>query len=544
MRLLLVFVLAASAGVRATEESASTELLLQHPLAYDAPANRCAPPMCTKLVEWLDEAETHIDFAIYGARRQTRILQALVNAKKRGVLVRGYVDRSLDGSTYYASTDEWARVLGSVEDDQMREQLAKPSNLRAACKRPSGFNGPLQCLAYDLGDSWLLAEHVSREDFVDPAKGSVNKIMHNKFFVIDRRRVWTGSANISDSGTGGYNANVVLAVESNALGQAYTEQFEYLLAREEAHGKMDAPPGQQGAGKLVQAGDAEISVWFAPRDKTMEEGVRPLLAAAKDRIDLAVFFLTHKRVTADLIAAHRRGVQVRIIVDATSAGNGYSKHELLRAAGIPTKVENWGSKMHAKAAVIDDEFLVLGSMNWTSAGEGVNDENTLLVRSPRLAADFTAWFESIWEDVPHAWLAENARPDPESRDSGSACTDGVDNDFDRLADGEDPGCSRNPPALQSLPPHRLMRKVGTEPPRSHRLYKEQAMCSMASPHALLTAAGRCLDEPSTQGDFRCGSKRSCGEMTSCAEARFFLEECGLSRLDGNRDGVPCERICR
>jgi endonuclease YncB( thermonuclease family) len=43
--------------------------------------------------------------------------------------------------------------------------------------------------------------------------------------------------------------------------------------------------------------------------------------------------------------------------------------------------------------------------------------------------------------------------------------------------------------------------------------------------------------------FACGVKRRCREMTSCAEARFHLTECGLSQLDGDADGVPCEAIC-
>jgi len=38
-------------------------------------------------------------------------------------------------------------------------------------------------------------------------------------------------------------------------------------------------------------------------------------------------------------------------------------------------------------------------------------------------------------------------------------------------------------------------------------------------------------------------KQSCKEMTSCEEARHYLEQCGLTRLDGDRDGVPCEQLC-
>lgn len=43
---------------------------------------------------------------------------------------------------------------------------------------------------------------------------------------------------------------------------------------------------------------------------------------------------------------------------------------------------------------------------------------------------------------------------------------------------------------------------------------------------------------------RCGAKRTCKEMTSCEEARFYLTECGLIRLDRDQDSVPCEALCR
>jgi hypothetical protein len=33
-------------------------------------------------------------------------------------------------------------------------------------------------------------------------------------------------------------------------------------------------------------------------------------------------------------------------------------------------------------------------------------------------------------------------------------------------------------------------------------------------------------------------------MVSCAEARFYLERCGVASLDGDGDGVPCASLCR
>lgn len=46
-----------------------------------------------------------------------------------------------------------------------------------------------------------------------------------------------------------------------------------------------------------------------------------------------------------------------------------------------------------------------------------------------------------------------------------------------------------------------------------------------------------------KADFSCGSKRYCKQMNSCEEARFYLNQCGLKRLDRDNDGVPCESIC-
>lgn len=42
----------------------------------------------------------------------------------------------------------------------------------------------------------------------------------------------------------------------------------------------------------------------------------------------------------------------------------------------------------------------------------------------------------------------------------------------------------------------------------------------------------------------CGNKRYCTQMRDCAEARFYLNECGVKTLDGDGDGRPCESLCR
>jgi hypothetical protein len=114
--------------------------------------------------------------------------------------------------------------------------------------------------------------------------------------------------------------------------------------------------------------------------------------------------------------------------------------------------------MHAKAAAIDGRWVIGGSMNWTWAGEGGNDENTMIIESSRLAEQFHAWYDDLWQTVSERWAEQN--PDPESWDSGAACADGIDNDFDGQADVDDPGCGPKPPPLSPLPPWKIVPKRG------------------------------------------------------------------------------------
>lgn len=45
-------------------------------------------------------------------------------------------------------------------------------------------------------------------------------------------------------------------------------------------------------------------------------------------------------------------------------------------------------------------------------------------------------------------------------------------------------------------------------------------------------------------NFSCTGKTTCSQMVNCDEAYFYLNNCRVSRLDGDKDGVPCEILCR
>jgi hypothetical protein len=157
-----------------------------------------------------------------------------------------------------------------------------------------------------------------------------------------------------------------------------------------------------------------------------------------------------------LLAAKERGVEVRMVLDASGAASQYSQHGRLCDAGVPVKIENWGGKSHSKWAVADADLpaaaVVFGSMNWTSSGDADNDENTLYVQGADFAAPFAREFARQWDDLAEVPLC--TRVSAEGEDSSScpshdcaahcvsgSCCDGIDNDHDGKVDLQEEACA-------------------------------------------------------------------------------------------------------
>ena len=71
-----------------------------------------------------------------------------------------------------------------------------------------------------------------------------------------------------------------------------------------------------------------------------------------------------------------------------------------------------------------------------------------------------------------------------------------------------------------------------------------ATASAPAPRAPAAPTAAPTSAAASSSGFTCAGKRRCGEMTSCEEAKFYLTKCGVGSLDGNKDGVPCEKLCR
>lgn len=61
-----------------------------------------------------------------------------------------------------------------------------------------------------------------------------------------------------------------------------------------------------------------------------------------------------------------------------------------------------------------------------------------------------------------------------------------------------------------------------------------------SPAQPNSSAARDTSEYKSQ-KYICDGRIYCSQMTSCEEATFFINNCPNTKMDGNHDGIPCEK---
>ena len=145
-----------------------------------------------------------------------------------------------------------------------------------------------------------------------------------------------------------------------------------------------------------------ITVYFTdptdPDASSYRGGIDELLVAAIDdaqaAVDMAIFDLNLWSVRDALIAAHQRGVRVRMVTESDNLDEP-EMQELL-AAGIEILGDRSEGLMHDKFVIIDRWEVWTGSTNLTTGGVYLNDNNLVRIRSTRLAQDYLTEFEEMF----------------------------------------------------------------------------------------------------------------------------------------------------
>ena len=131
-------------------------------------------------------------------------------------------------------------------------------------------------------------------------------------------------------------------------------------------------------------GETPTQVCFSPNKGCTEAIIREL-DSAKSEILVQAYSFTSTPIAEALLAAHKRGVQVKAILDKSQRGARHTSASFLADSGIPTYIDNSHAIAHNKIIIIDRTTLITGSFNFTKAAEEKNAENLLILRSPRLA---------------------------------------------------------------------------------------------------------------------------------------------------------------
>ena len=179
-----------------------------------------------------------------------------------------------------------------------------------------------------------------------------------------------------------------------------------------AHAELAAPEPS------APAGDARLqTVGSGPdvADDLIYDAFLTAVFAARRRLWIATpYFVPDEALLRALVLACRRGVDVRVVVPATSNHRtaDYAGASYLRAvAAAGGRVCCFAPTMlHAKAILVDDAIAAMGSANLDMRSLFLNYEIAMFATSPAEIAALAAWFESVFpacRELPPAGAVKN-----------------------------------------------------------------------------------------------------------------------------------------
>jgi phosphatidylserine/phosphatidylglycerophosphate/cardiolipin synthase-like enzyme len=217
-------------------------------------------------------------------------------------------------------------------------------------------------------------------------------LMHDKFLVIDRSVVWTGSMNFTTGGAYLDNNNLIW-LQSSKLGEAYTREFEKMFVEDH----FSSEKNRQTADPVVTVNGSPIEVYFSPQDGTLEH-ILSAVNSAQESVDFLAYSFTSDELAQALIERSDAGVTVRGVFDKDQYhSNSGTEYETLHTAGLDVWLDANPRLMHHKVIIIDGKVVITGSYNFSNNAEQYNDENTLIIHDPKIAADYQSEFLHIYE---------------------------------------------------------------------------------------------------------------------------------------------------
>jgi len=124
------------------------------------------------------------------------------------------------------------------------------------------------------------------------------------------------------------------------------------------------------------------------------------IRGARRSLDVVVYLLTDRSVIDALVATHRRGVAVRVMLERDPYGSGpgnASAYDQLLRAGVDVRWANPAfSLTHEKALIADGETALIMTLNLVYSAFHGNREYGIVTRDPAEVAEALAGFNADW----------------------------------------------------------------------------------------------------------------------------------------------------
>jgi phosphatidylserine/phosphatidylglycerophosphate/cardiolipin synthase-like enzyme len=219
--------------------------------------------------------------------------------------------------------------------------------------------------------------------------------MHNKFAIIDKKILWTGSYNLTSNGSCSNNNNAI-KIYSPELAEIYLHEFNEMFKHNIFGNRREYTPFPELINKYyVKIGKTNINVYFSPEDN-IERIIIKRLMKAKSSIHFMAFSFTSDKIGETMIRKFKKGIFVYGLFDKKGAKSRYSEYLKMKLEGLPVKKARNKFLMHHKVIIIDKSLVIMGSYNFSKNANKKNDENILLIHNKEIAYYFLREFRKLY----------------------------------------------------------------------------------------------------------------------------------------------------
>lgn len=131
----------------------------------------------------------------------------------------------------------------------------------------------------------------------------------------------------------------------------------------------------------------EMEVFFSPEDHVSPKIIEKI-QQAKHSIYVLVYSFTDRDISQALIDAHKRGVDVQIIIDGGQTDHYRTQADECKNAGIPVYADMKYKIAHDKVMIFDDQIVLTGSYNISYSADKFNSENVIFVYNETIAKKY------------------------------------------------------------------------------------------------------------------------------------------------------------